>query len=160
MLEAVGGVDLGLLAPGFIVSTSTGAVDHRFRFQNPDHRLLPGMFVRGRIELGLSQAFLVSQSAATRDRTGKLTAFVVEDGKTVERELTDDGTWQNNWIVTAGIEEGDLLVVDGLMTLTAGMDVTPVPVEYDASGVVRAIAPAEGSSDPEPAPTEPAQATE
>lgn len=139
------------LAPGFVVSTSTGSVDHRFRFQNPDQRLLPGMFLRGSIEVGVSQAFLVSQSAATRDRTGKLTAFVVEDGKTAQRVLTDDGTWQNNWIVTDGIEEGDLLVADGLMGLTAGMDVVTVPVEYDADGVVRAIEPGGGS--PESAPT-------
>lgn len=126
-----------LLAPGFTVSTSTGAVDNRFRFENPDRRLLPGMFLRGRIEMGVTRAFLVSQSAATRDRTGKLTAFVVEDGKTVQRELTEDGTWMHSWIITGGVAEGDLLVADGLMNLTAGTAVTTVPVSYDDNGVVR-----------------------
>ncbi len=131
-----------LLSPGFTVSTSTGAVDNRFRFENPERRLLPGMFVRGRIEMGVTQAFLVSQSAATRDRTGKLTAFVVEDGKTVQRVLTEDGTWEHSWIVTHGLQAGDLLVADGLLGLLAGMPVVTVPVDYDDKGVVRALPPA------------------
>lgn len=126
-----------LLAPGFNVSTTTGSVDNRFRFANPDRRLLPGMFVRGQIELGVTQAFLVSQSATTRDRTGRLTAWVVEDGKIARRVLTDDGTYRHSWIVTDGVEEGDLLVADGLTGLQPGMEVTTTPITYDDQGVVR-----------------------
>ncbi|RMC35644.1 efflux RND transporter periplasmic adaptor subunit [Paracoccus alkanivorans] len=128
-----------LVAPGFSVSTSTGAVDTRFRFDNPRNLLLPGMFLRGQVELGTVQAFLVSQSAATRDRTGKLTAWVVEEGKAVQRELADNGTWQHNWIVTDGLQEGDLLAVDGLTGLSEGMEVTTVPVTFDENGVVREV---------------------
>lgn len=132
-----------LLSPGFTVSASTGAVDNRFRFENPERRLLPGMFVRGRIEMGVTKAFLVSQSAASRDRTGKLTAFVVENGKTVQRDLIEDGTWQHSWIVTHGLEEGELLVADGLTGLLAGMEVATLPVTYDEKGVVRPVQPAD-----------------
>ncbi|PZR00106.1 MAG: efflux RND transporter periplasmic adaptor subunit [Cereibacter sphaeroides] len=152
-----------LYAPGFNVSTSTGAVDNRFRFQNPDSRLLPGMFVRGTIELGITHAILVSQSAATRDKTGRLTAWFIEDGKPVQRQLTEDGTYQNNWIVIDGVKEGDQLIVDGLMGLMAGMDVVTVPVEYDASGVVRkvpAAAPVDGAAPADPAAAPEAPATE
>ncbi len=133
---SVGGT---LLSPGFTVSTTTGAVDNRFRFENPDRRLLPGMFVRGQIEIGVAEAVLVSQSAATRDRTGQLTAWVVEDGKAVQRQLTDDGTYQNHWIVTAGVQPGDLLVADGFNGLMAGMEVVTVPVIYDDAGVVQTL---------------------
>ncbi|RNF33337.1 efflux RND transporter periplasmic adaptor subunit [Paracoccus methylarcula] len=136
-----------LVAPGFSVSTSTGAVDTRFRFDNPRNLILPGMFLRGQVELGTVQAFLVSQSAATRDRTGKLTAWVVEDGKAVQRELTDEGTWQHNWIVTDGLQEGDLLAVDGLTGLSEGAEVATVPVTFDENGVVREV---EGDSAPAP----------
>lgn len=137
-----------LVAPGFSVSTSTGSVDTRFRFENAEGRLLPGMFVRGTIELGLTDAFLVSQSATRRDRTGRLTAFVVEDGKAAQRILTEDGTYNHNWIVVEGLAEGDKLIVDGLTNLAAGMDVVPVPVEFDDKGVARALpAPAEGASE-------------
>lgn len=128
-----------LVAPGFSVSTSIGAVDTRFRFDNPRNLLLPGMFVRGQVELGTVQAFLVSQSAVTRDRTGKLTAWVIEDGKAERRELIDDGTWQHHWIVADGLEEGDLLAVDGLTGLSEGMEVATVPVTFDENGVVREV---------------------
>lgn len=126
-----------LLAPGFTVSTSTGAVDNRFRFENPGRKLLPGMFLRGQIELGTMRGFLVSQSAVTRDRSGQLSAWVVVDGKASQRMLTDAGTWDHSWIVVDGIAEGDLLIADGLSGLTEGAAVTGVPVTYDDAGVVR-----------------------
>ncbi|WP_265500999.1 efflux RND transporter periplasmic adaptor subunit [Paracoccus beibuensis] len=130
-----------LVAPGVTVSTSTGSIDTRFRFDNPNNLLLPGMFLRGQVELGVTPAFLVSQSAAVRDKIGNLSAWVVEDGKVSQRRLTEDGTYQNQWIVTDGIEEGDMLVVDGLAGLAEGAEVVTVPVTFDENGVVRDIAP-------------------
>ena len=140
-----------LVAPGFIVSTSTGAVDTRFRFENPDRRLLPGMFLRGQIEIGLTDAVLVSQSVAQRDRTGQLTAFVVVDGKTELRNLEEDGIYQHQWIVTGGLEPGDLLVADGFNGLTAGMEVVTVPVVIDEAGVTRTAPPPAAPSSATPA---------
>ena len=125
-----------LVAPGYTVSTSTGAVDTRFRFDNPRRLILPGMFLRGQIDLGTTEAFLVTQSAATRDKTGQLKAWVIRDGKAVQVDLTDDGTWQHHWIVTDGLEPGDLLAVDNLAALTEGAAVTTVPVTLDENGVV------------------------
>ena len=126
-----------LVAPGFTVSTSTGAVDTRFRFDNPRRLILPGMFLRGQINLGTTEAFLVTQNAASRDKTGQLSAWVIRDGKAVQVNLTDNGTYQNHWIVTDGLESGDLLAVDNLSALTEGAAVTTVPVTVDDNGVVR-----------------------
>lgn len=126
-----------LVAPGFTVSTSTGAVDTRFRFDNPRRLILPGMFLRGQIDLGTTEAFLVTQNAATRGKTGQLTAWVVRDNKAVQVNLTDDGSYRNHWIVTDGLEPGDLLAVDNLAALSEGAAVTAVPVTLDENGVVR-----------------------
>ncbi len=139
-----------LVAPGFTVSTSTGAVDTRFRFENPRRLILPGMFLRGQIDLGTTEAFLVTQNAATRDKTGQLSAWVVRDGKAVQVDLTDEGTYQNHWIVTDGLQPGDLLAVDNLAALTEGAAVTTVPVTLDENGVVREQ-PAEAPAQPAPA---------
>lgn len=125
-----------MVAPGYTVSTSTGAIDFRFRFDNPERRILPGMFVRGQIELGQIQAMLVPQLAATRGRDGGLTAWVAEDGKAVKRALTEEGVHQNAWIVSAGLKDGDRLIVNGLTGLTEGAAVNAVPVEIDENGVV------------------------
>lgn len=132
-----------LVAPGFSVSTSTGAVDTRFRFDNPRLLILPGMFLRGQINLGTTDAFLVSQNAATRDKTGQLSAWVIRDGVAAQVALTDDGSYRNHWIVTEGLEPGDLLAVDNLPALTEGMTVTPIPVTLDDNGVVVGQTPAE-----------------
>lgn len=132
-----------LVAPGVTVSTSTGSIDSRFRFDNPEGLILPGMFLRGQVEMGRSSAFLVSQSATSRDKIGNLTAWVVAEGKASQRQLTEDGSYQNQWIVTDGIAEGEVLVVDGLAGLAEGTDVVTVPVTFDENGVVRELPPAE-----------------
>ncbi len=143
-----------LVAPGVTVSTSTGSIDTRFRFANPDNLLLPGMFLRGQVELGVTQAFLVSQSAASRDKIGNLSAWVVEDGRVTQRQLTEDGSYEQQWVVTDGLENGDMLVVDGLAGLSEGAEVVSVPVTFDENGVVRDVpaddAPAaDDATDPE-----------
>ncbi|MEC9434819.1 MAG: efflux RND transporter periplasmic adaptor subunit [Pseudomonadota bacterium] len=127
-----------LVAPSATVSTTTGTVSIRFRFDNPEGRILPGMFVRGEVELGRIDAFLVPQRAASIAGDGAMTAFVVgADGKARRATLTSVGVSDNAWIVTGGLEEGDRLIVDGLKTLRAGQSVTPVPAEIDADGLVR-----------------------
>lgn len=148
-----------LVAPGVTVSTSTGAIDTRFRFENPDNRLLPGMFLRGQIDLGTTRAFVVSQSAASRDKLGKLSVWVVVDGKVQKRELTDAGTFAHQWIVIDGLQEGDMVVVDGLAGLSEGADVVAVPVRFDENGVVRDATPATPQP-PADAPRDAAPATE
>lgn len=138
-----------LVAPGVTVSTSTGSIDTRFRFDNPDNRILPGMFLRGQINLGISRAILVSQSATTRDKLGVLTAWVVADGKVTRRTLTEIGTYQQQWIVTEGLTEGDQVVVDGLAGLTEGADVVSVPVTFDENGIIRETPPTPAASETE-----------
>ena len=158
-----------MVAPGVTVSTSTGSIDTRFRFENPDNLILPGMFLRGQVELGSISAILVSQSATQRDKVGNLSAWVVEDGKVSERQLTEAGNYQQQWIVTEGLENGETLVADGLTGLQEGMEVVTVPVTYDDQGVIREVQqdqPAEGEAPAEDAaPAEddaalPADATE
>ena len=128
-------------APSSLVqtATSTGAIDTRFRFENPDNLILPGMFLRGQVELGTTSAILVSQSATKRDKVGNLSAWVVEDGKASQRQLTEEGSYQQQWIVTDGLEDGDTLVADGLTGLQEGMDVVTVPVTFDEQGVIREV---------------------
>lgn len=135
-----------LVAPGVTVSTSTGSIDTRFRFDNPDNLILPGMFLRGQVDLGVMQAMLVSQSATTRDKLGTLSAWVVVDGKVSSRELTENGTYKQQWIVTGGLMDGDMLVVDGLAGLSERAEVVSVPVTFDEDGVVRDQAPASNAN--------------
>ncbi|MBU2959194.1 efflux RND transporter periplasmic adaptor subunit [Paracoccus sp. 1_MG-2023] len=127
-----------LFTAGNSASTTTGTVTIRFRFDNPDHVIIPGMFVRGQVTIGTMQAFLVPQRAATRSNSGKLTAYVVgDDGKAQQITLEDDGSYDNSWIVRTGLNEGDQLIVDGLSSVKPGQDVKPVAATIDDDGIAR-----------------------
>lgn len=126
-----------LVAPSVTVSPTTGTQDIRFRFDNSDRRILPGMFLRGEVVLGTVEAFLVPQRATSLGRDGKLTAWIVTDGKAIQREFDARGSFENAWLVTTGIEPGEQLIIDGLNDLREGIAVKPVPVTIDAQGVVR-----------------------
>ena len=127
-----------LVTPGNSVSTTTGTVTIRFEFDNPEHVIIPGMFVRGEIVLGTMQAYLVPQRAAARGNSGKLTAYIVgEDGTAKQVTLDDDGSYQNAWIVREGLSNGDQLIVDGLSAIRTGQEVKPVAVTIDENGISR-----------------------
>lgn len=128
-----------LESPGVLVSTTTGTLNLRVRFPNPDGQILPGQFLRVEATLGTTEGILVPQIATTRSAAGGLTAFVVRDGKAVQVPLTEAGSHGNAWIVTAGLTAGEDLIVDGLRNLRAGTAVEPVRVTIDADGVVHPV---------------------
>lgn len=128
------------------VDEGTGAVTLRAMFPNPDHMLLPGMFVHARLDEGVrSSAILVPQKGITHDTTGQATALVIGEGnKAEQRILTLGRTVGNDWIVTSGLKAGDRVIVDGLMNLRPGTVVNPVPATD--SSAPAASAPAAAAS--------------
>lgn len=128
-----------LVATGNEVSASTGTVDFRVQFDNPERLILPGQFLRVQVTLGTQRAFLVPQRATQRGSDGSLTAWVARDGHAERVDLTAQGTFGSAWVVSAGVNEGDALIVDGLSSLAPGAEVVPVAVEIDAQGVVRTL---------------------
>lgn len=125
-----------LESPGTRVSTTTGTFEFRIRFDNPERRLLPGQFLRVKIELGTTRAVLVPQGATARAADGTLTAFVAVDDIAEQRELTEHGSYKNAWIVTDGISAGEALIVDGLTSMRDGASLKTVPVNISDTGVV------------------------
>lgn len=128
-----------LIAPAPTVSATTATRSLRFRFPNPDGRILPGMFLRGDLEQGMIDAILVPQRATSRAPDGSLNAWVAEGGKARARKLVAAGTHGNSWVVTAGVTAGETLLVDGTTNLREGDEVKPLPVTIDALGVVRNV---------------------
>jgi len=130
-----------MLSPGSRVSATTGTTTLRLQFANPDRLILPGQFVRVTMTVGQLNAFLVPQRATTRSADGQLAAFVARDGRAVQVALTEEGTHDNAWLVTDGLQQADLLILDGLGNLRDGAEVTTTPVTIDDSGVVRDVTP-------------------
>jgi membrane fusion protein, multidrug efflux system len=107
------------------VDESTGSVTMRALFPNPDRILLPGMFVRERIEEGVRMgALLVPQQGVSHNDKGDATALVVTSDDTVAlRVLKTDRAVGDRWLVSAGLQAGDRVVVEGLQLVQPGAKV-------------------------------------
>jgi membrane fusion protein (multidrug efflux system) len=119
-----------------IVDQGTGSVTLRAIFPNPDQMLLPGMFVRARVEEGITdQALLVPQRAVLRTPRGEPMAFVVNGENVVEqRVLRASRAVGNDWLVTSGLNPGDRVVLEGLQRIRAGARVQPTEGTLAAAG--------------------------
>lgn len=113
------------------VDPGTGSIALRAIFPNPKSELLPGMFVRARLDEGVNpQALLVPQAGVTRDQKGLPTALVVTADKKVERrQLVTDRAIGDAWLVTQGVKAGDQVIVEGLQKVRPGAQVSPVPAQ-------------------------------
>ncbi|MPV55263.1 efflux RND transporter periplasmic adaptor subunit [Burkholderia sp. HI2761] len=113
------------------VDQTTGSVTIRAVFPNPGRVLLPGMFVRARIEEGVNEnAFLVPQIGVTHDQKGQAVALVVTAANKVEmRPLTTTGTYGQNWIVEGGLQAGDHVIVQGVDKVRPGATVKTVAAQ-------------------------------
>ncbi|MBF6030867.1 efflux RND transporter periplasmic adaptor subunit [Pseudomonas sp. P115] len=118
---------------GVSVNQSTGTVTLRAVFANPDHLLLPGMYVRGELEQARDdQAILVPQKAVTRSASGVTSVLVVVDGKVEQRVMTVNRAVGNQWWVTAGLQAGDQVIVEGGQKVRVGAVVQTQAVDAGA----------------------------
>ena len=112
-----------------LVDQGTGSVTLRARFPNPQSVLLPGMFVTAEFAQAVdTSAFLVPQSAITRDPKGNATLFVVGPGnRAVQRVVVATRTQGTYWVVTQGLAAGEKVITQGTANLKDGDQVKAVP---------------------------------
>ncbi|WP_199257424.1 efflux RND transporter periplasmic adaptor subunit [Paracoccus binzhouensis] len=112
------------------VDSSTGQITLRAEFPNPDGDLLPGLYVRVRIEQAIrDNALTIPQMAVQRDQSGQAYVYVLKDKDTVERrDVTLGQTSGNRWLVEAGLKAGERVVVAGAQKLYPDAKVVAQPV--------------------------------
>jgi membrane fusion protein (multidrug efflux system) len=110
------------------VDPTTGTVTVRALFPNPKGVLLPGMFVRARIDEGVNDnVALVPQTGVTHDPTGRATALVVgPDNKVALRTIKATRTSGSNWVVESGLDDGERVIVAGVQKARPGAAVKAV----------------------------------
>ncbi len=120
------------------VDPGTGTVTVRALFPNPKFVLLPGMFVRARIEEGVNDnVVLVPQVGVTRDAGGKATTLVVgADNKVSLRAIQASRTSGTDWVVEGGLNEGEKVIVAGMQKVQPGATVRAVDVASAAPAPV------------------------
>lgn len=140
-----------------IIEPGTSTLRVRARFPNPEHVLLPGMFVRAQIQQGDNpHALLVPQTGVTFDPKGEPTVLVVSnDSKAELRPIKVAQAFDGNWVVSDGLRAGERVIVQGaqqgMLRITPGMAVKAVPMAQPARS-------SDASSAPPPSPPDaPAQ---
>lgn len=111
------------------VDESTGSITLRAVFPNPKHMLLPGMFVRARIDEGVQpNAILVPQQGVTRTPRGDATVLVVNAKEQVEtRSVVAPQAIGDRWLITNGLKEGERVIISGLQKVHPGATVVATP---------------------------------
>ena len=124
---------LDFVAPS--LDATTGTQEFRALFRNPDHLLVPGQFVRVRLEGFSRDSALAIPQRAVQQALGRQFVYVVGKGDTVAARDIQPGPWSGNlWIIDKGLNAGERVVVDGTQKAAPGRPVRPVPLEADAAG--------------------------
>jgi membrane fusion protein (multidrug efflux system) len=123
----------------FSVNPATGAVAFRGVVPNPEHLLLPGMYVTVQLVAGvLKSGFEVPQLAVQRDNQGAFVLTVGADGNVAAKRVDVVSTAGNNWVIGSGLADGDQIIVSGLQMARPGMKVNPKPVGEGAEAPANA----------------------
>ncbi len=115
------------------VDPGTGSVTLRAVFPNPKNTLLPGMFVRERLEEGVNEAgLLVPQRAVAHNPQGDPTVTVVgADNKTTTRVIKTERAIGDQWLVSEGVAAGDRVILLGILGVRPGAEVHAREVTQD-----------------------------
>ena len=146
-----------LLFSDLTVDPSTGQITLRAEVPNPKGDLLPGLYVRVRLEQArVANAITLPQQAVTRTQQGDKITVVGADGKLSPRMVKVGAARNNQWIVLEGLKAGEQVMVDGFQKLQMMPPGTPVKaVPWQAPGSA-AAAPAAATPAAAPAASAPA----
>ncbi|GAC1522180.1 MAG: efflux RND transporter periplasmic adaptor subunit [Collimonas sp.] len=130
-----------LLFSDLTVDANTGAVTLRAEFPNPDRSLLPGMYVRAKLEQAVNaSALTVPQQAVQRDLNGSSVFVVGADNKVAVRPVKADVAQGDKWIVSDGLKAGDKVIVEGMQKVKPGAVVNPTPWKPTAAAAAASAA--------------------
>ncbi len=130
-----------LLFSDLTVDPTSGQITLRAELPNPTGLLLPGMYVRVRLEQAQAEAGLVGpQQAVTRGSTGDSVMVVGADGKVAPRPVKIGSSVNGQWVVLDGLKPGEQVMVDGFQKLRGNAPVKPVAWNSAASAAAAAAA--------------------
>jgi membrane fusion protein (multidrug efflux system) len=151
-----------LLFSDLTVDATTGQITLRAEVPNPKGDLLPGLYVRVRLEQAqVANAISLPQQAVTRTQQGDKITVVGADGKLSQRTVKVGAARNNQWVVLEGLKEGEQVMVDGfqkLQMMPPGTPVKAVPWQAPGSAAASAANPPAAVSGAAPAASAPAAA--
>jgi membrane fusion protein (multidrug efflux system) len=148
-----------LLFADIAVDPGTGQVTLRGEVPNPKGELLPGLFIKVRLQVARSeQAMVLPQQAVTRGTSEDTVMVVDAEGQVSKRPVQLGGQLSDasnpagpQWIVSSGLKAGEQVVVDGFQKIRPKAPVKPVPWSAAPAAAASAAASNPASSAPAPA---------
>ena len=118
------------------VDSATGSFTLRIVVPNPNHLLLPGMFMRAEVQEGIAaDAILIPQQGVSRNPKGEPVALVVDEaGKVQQRMLTLNRAIGDQWLVSSGLKAGERLIVEGMLKVRPGATVKAIAWDSSKAG--------------------------
>ena len=117
-----------LLFSDLSVDPTSGQITLRAEVANPRGLLLPGMYVRVRLEQAATPTGLVvPQQAVQRGSTGDSVMVVAADGTVMPRQVKVGTAQGGDWVILDGVKPGEMVMVDGFQKLRGNAPVKPVP---------------------------------
>ena len=106
------------------VNASTGTARLRAVFENADHVLSSGLFVRLKIPVSKPyQALLIPERALSTDQNAKF-VYVVGDDGVANRRVVELGKLEGDMcVITSGLSAGDRVIVKGMQRVKPGQKV-------------------------------------
>ena len=106
------------------IDEATGTAAVRAEVPNPDRVLLPGQFVRARIDVGVRENTFVIPQRAVQLSADAASVFIVDEKNTVVvRPIRTGALRGGGWIVLEGLKAGDRVIVDGVQKIQPGATV-------------------------------------
>ncbi len=135
-----------LLFSDLTVDPSSGQITLRAEVPNPNGVLLPGMYVRARLEqAAFNAAMLLPQQAVQRSAQGDSVKVVAADGSVSTRTVKIGSAKDEQWVVLEGLQPGEQVVADGFQKLQ-GKAPRAKPVPWSPPGAAAIAAPAAPAS--------------
>lgn len=123
-----------LLFSDLTVDSTSGQITLRAEIPNPGGTLLPGLFVRVRLEQAqASNAISLPQQAVTRSPQGDSVMVVTPEGQAVARPVKIGGQQNGQWVILSGLQAGEQVMVDGFQKLRGPAPVKAVPWQANPS---------------------------
>ena len=137
-----------LLFSDLSVDPTSGQITLRAEVPNPTGLLLPGMYVRVRLEQAETPTgIVVPQQAVTRGTAGDSVMVVGADGKVAPRPVKVGAAAEGgSWVILEGLQTGEMVMVDGFQKLRGNAPVKPVPWQPPGSAPAAGSAPAGASA--------------
>ncbi len=110
------------------INPALGTQELRATFENNEHQILPGQFVRVRVTTGKKDGvFVLPQLAVLNSDQGKFVFVVNEKNQATPRPVIT-GEWKGkDWVILGGLQAGDKVIIDNLIKVRPGMSVTNMP---------------------------------